>query len=148
MREIDTRAYISTLREMVREGHEVSLMISGSSMAPFLVHHRDSILIGPVTRPLKRGDMAFYERPTGQFVMHRIRWVRKEGVYLIGDAQTVTEGPLDTERVFAVVKSVRRKGRWVGPEDRWWRFFATTWLKVIPLRPVILKFYSLIHPKS
>ena len=143
MREIDTRAYISTLREMVREGHEVSLIISGSSMAPFLVHHRDSILIGPITDELKRGDMVFYERESGQFVMHRIRKVRKEGLYLIGDAQTITEGPLNPNRVFAIVKSVQRKGKWVGPKDRWWKFFATTWLRLIPLRPFILKIYGI-----
>ena len=143
MREIDTRAYISTLREMVREGHEVSLIISGSSMAPFLVHHRDSILIGPITDELKRGDMVFYERESGQFVMHRIRKVKKEGLYLIGDAQTITEGPLNPERVFAIVKNVQRKGKWVGPEDRWWKFFATTWLRLIPLRPFILELYGI-----
>ena len=94
MREIDTRTYISTLRELVREGHDVNLIISGSSMAPFLIHHRDTIIFGPVDRPLKRGDMVFYERPSGQFVMHRIRKVGREGLYLIGDAQTETEGPL------------------------------------------------------
>ena len=148
MRELDTRSYISALREMVREGHEVSLIISGSSMAPFLVHHRDSILIGPIKGPLKRGDMVFYERETGQFVMHRIRKVRKEGLYIIGDAQTETEGPLSPERVFAIVKSVQRKGKWVGPEDRWWKFFATTWLRLIPLRPLILRLYSFIHPTN
>ena len=44
MREIDTRAYISTLRELVKEGNEVNLIISGSSMAPFLIHQRDRII--------------------------------------------------------------------------------------------------------
>ena len=143
MREIDTRAYISTLRELVREGHDVNLIISGSSMAPFLVHHRDTIIFGPVGRPLRRGDMVFYERPTGQFVMHRIRRVRPEGIYLIGDAQTTTEGPLPPDCVFAVVKQVCRKGVWLDGRSRLWRFFATVWLRVIPLRRLILKCYRL-----
>ena len=139
MRQIDTQAYISALRDVVNEGHDVSLIISGSSMAPFLVHHRDSILIGKPTEPLKRGDMVFYQRTTGQFVMHRIRRVRKEGLYIIGDAQTETEGPVKPEQVFAIVKKVQRKGKWIGPEDKWWKFFATVWLRVIPLRRVILR---------
>lgn len=143
MREIDTRAYISTLRELVREGNEVNLIISGSSMAPFLIHHRDTIIFGPVNRPLRRGDMVFYERSTGQFVMHRIRRVRREGIYLIGDAQTVTEGPLPPDCVFAIVKQVCRKGKWLDEKSKTWRFFATVWLWVIPFRRIIMKIYRL-----
>ena len=144
MRELDTREYISTLRDLVREGHDVSLIVSGSSMSPFLIHHRDTIIFGPVIRPLQSGDMVFYERPTGQFVMHRIRWVRPEGLYLIGDAQTQTEGPLSPSCVFAIVKAVRRKGRLLDNKSWQWRFFATIWLRVIPMRPLIIKFYKKI----
>ena len=144
MREIDTKAYLSTLREMVKEGHDVSLIISGSSMAPFLIHHRDSIIFGPIERPLRRGDMVFYERPTGQFVMHRIRRVRPDGLYLIGDAQTETEGPLNPDRVFAIVKQVCRKGKWLDEKSRTWRFFATIWLRVIPLRRIIMRIYGML----
>ena len=133
MREIDTKAYLSALREMVREGHDVNLIISGSSMAPFLIHHRDTIIFGPIERPLKRGDMVFYER-----------WVKSEGLYLIGDAQTETEGPLDPDRVFAIVKQACRKGEWINESCRTWQFFATTWLRVIPLRRIIMKMYSFI----
>ena len=142
MREIDTRTYISTLRELVREGHDVNLIISGSSMAPFLIHHRDTIIFGPVDRPLKRGDMVFYERPSGQFVMHRIRKVGREGLYLIGDAQTETEGPLPPDYVFAIIKQVCRKGVWLDEKSKVWRFFATVWLRVIPFRRIIMRVYA------
>ncbi len=142
MREIDTRTYISTLRELVREGHDVNLIISGSSMAPFLIHHRDTIIFGPVDRPLKRGDMVFYERPSGQFVMHRIRKVGREGLYLIGDAQTETEGPLPPDCVFAIIKQVCRKGVWLDEKSKVWRFFATVWLRVIPFRRIIMRVYA------
>lgn len=44
MRLVDTRAYVGMLRELVEQGKEVRMVISGSSMAPFLIHGRDSIL--------------------------------------------------------------------------------------------------------
>ncbi|MBR6979916.1 MAG: S24/S26 family peptidase [Prevotella sp.] len=144
MRELDTREYISTLRDLVNEGHEVSLIVSGSSMSPFLIHHRDTIIFGPVEGSLRRGDMVFYERPSGQYVMHRVRRVRPEGLYLIGDAQTQTEGPLSPSCVFAIVKAVRRNGLLLDDKSWQWRFFATIWLRVIPLRPLIIKFYKKI----
>ena len=77
---VDTREYVSALRELVREGKEVSMIISGSSMAPFLIHARDSICFKAPWREPQRGDMVFYERPGGQFVMHRILLKKKRRI--------------------------------------------------------------------
>ena len=59
MRTVDTRAYVSVLRELVKEGKEVSMLIAGSSMAPFLVHQRDYIYFKKPERNLRKGDMVF-----------------------------------------------------------------------------------------
>lgn len=144
MRKLDTDAYISTLRDLVNQGKEVRLIISGSSMTPFLVHERDSILFSKPDSPLKRGDMVFYQRENGQFVMHRILHVKPEGLYIIGDAQIELEGPVNPSCVFARITKVNRKGKWIGPGQFWWWFFQHIWLSIIPLRPYILKIFSLI----
>ncbi len=141
MRRVDTDAYVSMLRDLVNEGKECRLLISGSSMAPFLVHERDSILFSKPDRELRRGDMVFYQRDNGQFVMHRILKVKPEGLYIIGDAQTEVEGPVRPEQVFALVTKVNRKGKWVGPGNFWWWFFSTVWLRLFPVRRLILKLY-------
>ena len=88
MRTVDTRAYVSVLRELVKEGKEVSMLIAGSSMAPFLVHQRDYIYFKKPERNLRKGDMVFFERNNGQYVMHRIWKVKPDGYYIVGDAQT------------------------------------------------------------
>ena len=141
MRRVDTDAYVSMLRDLVNEGKECRLLISGSSMAPFLVHERDSILFSKPDRELRRGDMVFYQRDNGQYVMHRILKVKPEGLYIIGDAQTEVEGPVKPEQVFALVTKVNRKGKWVGPGNFWWWFFSTVWLRLFPIRRLILKLY-------
>ena len=141
MRRVDTDAYVSMLRDLVNEGKECRLLISGSSMAPFLVHERDSILFSKPDRELRRGDMVFYQRDNGQYVMHRILKVKPEGLYIIGDAQTEVEGPVKPEQVFALVTKVNRKGKWVGPGNFWWWFFSTVWLRLFPVRRLILKLY-------
>ena len=65
---------------------------------------------------MKRGDMAFFRLRNGAYVMHRICRVDGEGrYYLVGDEQTVIEGPILPEQVFGVVTQVFRKGRWSGP---------------------------------
>lgn len=143
MRRLDTDAYVSALRDLVNEGKECRLLISGSSMAPFLVHERDSIIFSKPDRELRRGDMVFYQRDNGQYVMHRILHVRPEGLYIIGDAQTEVEGPVKPEQVFALVTKVNRKGKWIGPGNFWWWFFGTVWLRLFPIRRLILKLYPL-----
>lgn len=144
MREVDTQEYVSMLKELVEEGHQVSLLISGSSMAPFLIHHRDTIYFKQPDRELKAGDMVFYQRRNGKYVMHRIRRIRPEGFYMIGDAQMEIEGPLQREQIFGLVTAVVRKGKLVRPGDFWWEFFARVWLRIIPLRGLICRIYSAI----
>ena len=145
MRELDTAAYVGTLKALVEEGHEVSLLISGSSMAPFLVHHRDTIFFKAPDRELKPGDMVFYQRSRGQYVMHRIRFVKADGYYLIGDGQQITEGPIAREQIFALVTAVKRKGKVIRPGDFWWEFFAHVWRRIIPFRRVIARIYAVLN---
>lgn len=77
MKRVNTREYVSVLKELTEEGKEVSMLISGNSMSPFLVNARDTIWFKKPDRKLKKGDMVFYQRKSGQFVMHRICRVKK-----------------------------------------------------------------------
>lgn len=142
MKVVDTREYVSVLRELTEEGKEVSLLISGNSMSPFLIHQRDYIYFKKPDRELKKGDMVFYQRDSGQFVMHRIWKVRPDGYYIVGDAQTVIEGPVRRDQIFALITKVQRKGKWLEPGDFWWEFFEHIWIHMIPIRRKIMKIYA------
>lgn len=142
-RVVDTNEYVSVLRELAEEGRVVSMLIAGSSMSPFLCHNRDYIYFTKPDRELRRGDMVFYQRDTGQYVMHRIYKRKKDGYYMVGDAQTQIEGPLRGDQIFARIIKVKRKGRIIEPGNFWWEFFEHVWIRIIPLRKVIEKLYSL-----
>lgn len=141
---MDTREYVAALRALTEQGKEVSMRIAGNSMAPFLVHERDWISFRRPERPLRRGDMVFYERENGQFVMHRIYRIRGGGYFLLGDAQRMVEGPIRREQIFAIVTKVRRKGRWIEPGDFWWEFFARVWIRLVPLRGALCRIYGVL----
>lgn len=145
---VDTREYVDVLRGLTEEGKEVSMLVAGSSMNPFLIHYRDTIFFKKPDRALRRGDMVFYQRETGQYVMHRILRVKPEGLYIVGDAQTEIEGPVKPEQVFAVITRVKRKGKMIGPDDFWWKFFEGPWLCIVPLRRVIMRLYALRQRKA
>ena len=142
-RVVDTREYVSVLKELSDEGKVVSMRIAGSSMSPFLCHNRDYIFFTKPDRPLRRGDMVFYQRGTGQYVMHRIWKQDSRGFYIVGDAQTVIEGPVREDQIFALIIKVQRKGKILEPGDFWWEFFEHVWIRIVPVRRIILKLYSM-----
>jgi hypothetical protein len=130
------------LRELVEQGHDVSLLISGNSMLPFLIHNRDTIYFRQPERPLQVGDMVFYQRLDGDYIMHRICRITDEGIFTVGDAQQLIEGPLAPEQIFARITAVRRKGKLVKPGNFWWEFFEHIWIRLIPWRHGIMKLYG------
>ena len=135
---VDIDAYMPVLRELLAQGQSVSLTVTGESMSPFLRHGRDQIRLAAVTAPPQRGDMVFFRRRNGQYIMHRVLRRMPDGNYaIIGDGQQQVESPIAPEQIFAVVTQVCRKGVRIGPESFWWRFFAGPWLTLLPLRPVL-----------
>lgn len=142
---VDTNTYMSVFRELLSEGREVSLTITGSSMSPFIVHGRDAILITPPDGTWKKGDMAFFQRDNGQYVMHRICRIEDDGnCFFIGDAQQIIEGSVRPEQIFGKITAVRRKGKWIQAGSFWWEFFEHIWLNIIPFRGFFVKLYSIV----
>lgn len=144
IRSVDIHEYLPVLIDILKEGKDVNLLISGSSMTPFLVHQRDTIIISKPHESFKRGDMVFYQRSNGQYVMHRVHHVKEGMLYIVGDAQVDIEGPIHPHQVFGIIHKAFRKGKLIQKGDFWWNFFEKIWIRVVPFRPFLLKFYSLI----
>ena len=142
--DVDTREYVSVLKEMVEQGLEVSMMISGTSMEPFLIHNRDRIYFQKPKRPIKKGDMVFFRRTTGEYVMHRVMKVRGHQYYLAGDHQTFLEGPIEEKQIFAKIVSVERAGEWLTEKDKLWKFYANWWRRLFWIRKVVNKLKRII----
>ena len=143
-RVVDTNEYVSVLREIAESGKVVSLRISGGSMTPFLAHGRDYIYYTKPDRELRRGDMVFYQRQNGQYVMHRIYKKKADGYYIVGDAQAEIEGPIAESQIFARIVKVKRKDRLLQPGDFWWEFFEHVWIRIVPLRMPIVRLYTAV----
>jgi hypothetical protein len=148
MKIIDTAAALTALQSLTEEGHTVSVTVSGNSMAPFLRHGRDAVWFRKPDRPLKAGDIVFFRRPSGQFVLHRICRICPDGYMIVGDNQTVPEGPVPPAQIFALVVQVRRKGRILTPKHLLWRFFAVVWVRMIFARKAIGAVHGRLHRRK
>ena len=119
------------------------LIVSGSSMTPFLVGGRDTVYLSRLERPVRRGDMLLYLRDNGRYILHRVWKAEKDGTFtMVGDAQTELEHGIREEQIIAIVTSVVRKGKPMALGDFWWEFFAKVWIRMVPLRPLFWKAYS------
>lgn len=146
---VDTDSYLSSMLELIREGKEVSIPVTGSSMVPFLGDGRDRVFLRKHEGILERGDIVLYQRKNGDYVLHRICHIRRsddaERFDLIGDAQTRIEKDIKKEQIFAKATRVERKGQLRGPDSFYWWFFKYIWLDIIPLRHLIIRIYSSIY---
>ena len=142
MNTIPARAYLTILKDLILDPQTVCLNISGSSMAPFLIHRRDAVRLQKPEYPLIPGNIVLYQRDNGQFILHRICKIKNGLYYLAGDNQTALEGPIAPEQIFAVVTAVYRKGQWFGQKDPRWQFFAIFWRRMLYLRPFFIFIYA------
>lgn len=106
------------IEESLGAGGEVYMTVRGNSMSPFLYDQRDQAVFAPLgDRRIRRGDIVFYQRKGGQFVMHRVYAVGADGVMtMLGDAQWTLEPGIRPEQLRAFVPRVVRKGREVSCE--------------------------------
>ena len=89
VRLVDTQEYMEMIRALLEDGQEVSMIVTGNSMRPFLKHGRDKICMKKTDRKLRKGDIVFYRRENGQYVMHRILKCGDQSYTLLGDGQIV-----------------------------------------------------------
>lgn len=133
---------VEPLLGLLDEASAVPLVISGSSMTPFLIPGRDTVYLSKVSGLLKRGDIVLYQRDNGRYVLHRILRADRDSYTMLGDAQTVPEPGIRHDQILAVVSAVRRKGKIQKRGSFWWFFFRTVWIRMVPLRPLAGSVYQ------
>ncbi len=149
MRTVDTKQYLDTVCRMLRDGVvEVPVPVTGTSMVPFL-HPGDMAYLSLPDSALKKGDIVLFTRPDGQYVLHRIVKVGRDGSFLmLGDAQVTKEPVPSRDRIHARVTAVRRREKLIRPGDREWELYAGPWVALAPLRRQIGWMHGILNRKK
>ena len=127
MTTLDTQEYLDAALALLAEGHgQAEVPVSGNSMCPFL-HPGELVFLSLPEKPLEVGDVVLFTRPNGDYILHRIVSIRKDGIYMtMGDNQTLPE-PVPPQAIRAVTYCVRRQERLVKKGSLEWWFFAHPW---------------------
>lgn len=133
---IDTSEYVKNIKEMIELDYEVTTPVVGWSMHPFLRNEKDRVLLKKPDCPLAVGDIVFYQRKTGQYVLHRIYKKRFDGYYMAGDHLFELEGPIKENAIFAKVIEVEREKRWISTNAWFWKMAGWLWRFVFPVRKI------------
>ena len=125
------------IRLQLENGGKATLTVTGGSMLPMLRNRRDMVVLIPPSQPQK-GDIAFFVRKNGRYVLHRIVAVTETGFLCCGDNQDVCE-PITPEQIVAVVDGFSRKGKFYTLDNFWYRVYKTVWMKFFFLRPCYIR---------
>lgn len=126
---------------ILNEGYRLKIPFTGLSMYPFLAGRRDQAVIAAVSRKLKRGDIVLFVRDDGTHIMHRIHHVKGNTYYMLGDAQTAVEGPVQADRILALITAVSRKNKMIPCSRIDFKVFSHIWLFLRPFRPLMIRMY-------
>lgn len=131
------------IEEQLKLGSSVEITAHGTSMLPML--HDSSVTISPKPERLKLLDLPFYRRANGQFVLHRVVRINKDGSYgMCGDNQTLIESPITHDQIIGVVTAFDWNGKNTPCDDKEYLHYAKKRVKSQKRRGVYLRFRGLI----
>ena len=138
---LDSDQVEERLTPLLRAGAEVPLVVTGSSMVPFLRDRRDKVYLkSPDFVPVRTGDILFFKRDSGQWILHRLHHFTSDGLMVInGDGQTWFE-TIRPDQVLGVVIKISRSGKApFSPRRRDWALLRRVWKLLLPARPALLR---------
>lgn len=101
-----------TFEEIIEQNGFLVYTNTGDSMMPLLRQQRDLLIITPKPKGrLHRLDVPLYKRDNGQYIMHRILWVRDHDYVICGDNQWYLERGITDHHIIGILDSVVRDGQ-------------------------------------
>ncbi len=124
--------------EALGEGSEVEVPTKGSSMLPFIVGERDTLVLEPLRRVVV-GDIVM-AKIKGHYIIHRIMVVdeRTSQVTLMGDGNIIGREFCTVGDLKARVKYIVRGKKIVDCNSRHQRRLAALWRFILPVRRYIM----------
>lgn len=136
--------YDSAIRFVLDSGGEFRLYPKGTSMLPLIMQGRDSVSIVKADSRLKKGDIAFYRRDNGKYVLHRIIEVKSGSYVICGDNQLALEDGIRDDNIIARVSKIYRNGRLITDKSLCYKLYKLLWRSFF-VRRVYFKLRKAFH---
>lgn len=132
----DIFPYISGL---INDGVDIVLTTTGCSMYPFFFDKKTKVTITKfLGNNLKKGDIVFYKRKNGQYVVHRAIRIKDKLVFN-GDGQYDLEYGIEKKDIIGIVKNFTFKEKLIDVKNTGYKTISTLWRIVRPIRPILMR---------
>lgn len=138
--QLPNEVLLGMAREMICQGHTVTINVKGYSMRPFLEHERDKVLLVPAGE-VHVGDAVLAEIAPGTYVLHRIIKLDGEQVTLMGDGNVRGTEHCLRQNVVGVVARYIRPHRTIDASDVALNRRIRLWRRLLPIRRYLLFVY-------
>ena len=133
--------YDETIREVLDSGGAFRIYPRGTSMLPLLREGVDSVMLEKPDDVLKKGDIAFYRRDNGGYVLHRVIKA-KDGYVMCGDNHLMLEKGIEQRQIIGRVCAIYRGDKQLPMNGLKYRFYCLLW-KSFFIRRVYFRLRSL-----
>ncbi len=121
----------------------------GDSMLPLLRENRDLMVIERrPNRRLKKYEVPLYRRDNGEYILHRIIRVKKDGYVLRGDNCKDKEYGITDEHIVGILTGVIRDGETISVKSFRYRLFVHLWCDCVIIRKILVRIHNIISRKS
>ncbi|WP_343347409.1 S24/S26 family peptidase [Terrisporobacter petrolearius] len=141
----DGKEIVPIMEEIIKNGGQCKLRVTGYSMTPILKHLRDSVILtSSRNRPIKKGEIVFIKRNTGQFVLHRVYKIIDDNTFVMnGDAQQWIE-VVKNDQVIGVCSKIIRDNREISCDNWKYKSIIKIWQFFKPIRNYIFKINNIM----
>lgn len=126
---VNLKEFWPIMKEVIESNGEFTFLPHGISMLPLIRQGVDQVvLVKPEN--IKLGDVVFYLRDNGQFVLHRIVKIEKGEYVLCGDNQFTLEYGITDKHILAKMKCFIRDGQEIDSSNKKYQRY----IKNLPMR--------------
>ena len=106
------------MKEQIDCGKTVVFSPKGTSMMPLIRQGIDRVVLKKAPEKLKKYDLPLYLRKNGQFVLHRVVGMDKDGYIMCGDNQFQHERGIKPEQILAIAEGIYKGDEFVAFDDK------------------------------
>lgn len=122
----------------------LSFCLTGRSMLPLLRPKIDRIMVMPLSRPVKKGDIVLFHQKNycGEYILHRVIACKDHAVLTQGDGNPKPDGWIDRSQICGIAVGVERGKRSLNLQGFWLRLYGKVWMLTAGIRRPLLHLCS------
>ena len=134
-------------KEKLNQFGILGFVTHGNSMWPLIKNKKTSVIVLKKEERLKVYDVAFYTRPNGEYVLHRVLELKDDGYIVCGDSQTDKEF-VPEENVLGVLSGYYKGKTYIDCDSDEYKRAVEKWLCDPKRTDKIKRYYNRLKFRS